>query len=102
MPAPGRAGRAARHVVVESPAKARTIGKCLGAGYRAIAIRRHVRDRPAKVGSVKPDDGFAMIYETGRGAARTLGAVARVPKGTESLMLATDPTGRARRSPGRC
>ena len=56
-----------RHVmVVESPAKARTIGAYLGRDYRVIATRGHVRDLPAKAGSVKPGDGFAIVYETGR------------------------------------
>ena len=81
-----------RHVVVvESPAKARTIGRYLGPDYRAIATRGHVCDLPAKPGSVKPDEGFAMVTETGRGAARTLGAVARALAGAETLVLATDP-----------
>ena len=57
-----------------------------------MATRGHVRDLPAKAGSVKPEDGFAMVYETGRGAARTLGAMAkalrRIP---DALVLATDP-----------
>ena len=57
-----------------------------------MATRGHVRDLPAKARSAKPEDGFAMVYETGRGAARTLGAMAkalsRIP---ESLVLATDP-----------
>ena len=81
-----------RHVVVvESPAKARTIGRYLGPEYRAIATRGHVCDLAAKPGSVKPDEGFAMVTETGRGAARTLGAVARALAGAETLVLATDP-----------
>ena len=81
-----------RHVVVvESPAKARTIGGYLGPDYRAIATRGHVCDLAAKPGSVKPDEGFAMVTETGRGAARTLGAVARALAGAETLVLATDP-----------
>ena len=42
-----------------------------------MATRGHVRDLPAKAGSVKPEDGFAMVYETGRGAARTPGAMAK-------------------------
>ena len=60
---------AVRLVVVESPAKARTIGKYLGAGYRVMATRGHVRDFPAKAGSVNPDDGFAMVYETAKRAS---------------------------------
>ena len=84
--------RSGRHVVVvESPVKARTIGGYLGRDYRVIATRGHVRDLPAKAGSVKPGDGFAIVYETGRRAARTLGALARALKHAETLVLATDP-----------
>ncbi len=78
-------------VIVESPAKARTIGQFLGDGYRVMATRGHVRDLPAKAGSVKPEDGFAMVHETGRGAARTLGAMAKALRRADALVLATDP-----------
>ena len=78
-------------VVVESPAKARTIGEYLGAGYKVMATRGHVRDLPAKDGSVDPDDGFAMTYETGKRAARTLGAIAKALARADILVLATDP-----------
>ena len=47
-------------VVVESPAKARTVERFLGRGWRVLACHGHVRDLPAKAGSVKPDEGFAM------------------------------------------
>ena len=57
----------------------------------AAATRGHVRDLPTKAGSVKPEDGFAMVYETGRGAARTLGAMAKALRRADALMLATDP-----------
>ena len=87
-----RTQRGDRHVVVvESPAKARTIGAWLGPSYRVMATRGHVRDLPAKAGSVDPGDGFAMTYETGKAAARTLGAVARALENAEGLILATDP-----------
>ena len=88
----GKTGRAGRHVmVVESPVKARTIGGYLGREYRVIATRGHVRDLPAKAGSVKPEDGFSMVTETGRRAARTLAAVAKALANAETLVLATDP-----------
>ena len=88
----GPKGRGTRHVVVvESPAKARTIGEYLGDGYRVIATRGHVRDLPAKAGSVKPEDGFATVYETGKRAARTLGAMAKALRRADTLVLATDP-----------
>ena len=80
-----------RLVIVESPAKARTIGGYLGDGYRVMATRGHVRDLPAKAGSVQPEDGFAMAFETGRGAARTLGAMAKALAKSGTLVLATDP-----------
>ena len=56
-----------------------------------MATRGHVRDLPAKAGSVKPEDGFAMVYETGRGAARTPGAMAKALRRADALVLATDP-----------
>jgi DNA topoisomerase-1 len=78
-------------VVVESPAKAKTIEKYLGAGYRVLASYGHVRDLPAKDGSVDPDAGFAMTWETYPDKARQLKAIADEAKGAESLILATDP-----------
>ena len=63
-------------VVVESPAKAKTIEKYLGAGYRVLASYGHVRDLPPKDGSVDPDDGFAMQWETYADKARQLKAIA--------------------------
>ncbi|HYI64203.1 MAG TPA: type I DNA topoisomerase [Allosphingosinicella sp.] len=78
-------------VVVESPAKAKTIEKYLGAGYRVLASYGHVRDLPPKDGSVDPDDGFAMTWETYADKARQLQAIADEAKGAESLILATDP-----------
>ena len=81
-----------RHVVVvESPAKARTIGAWLGSSYRVMATRGHVRDLPARAGSVDPGDGFSMVYETGKRAARTLGAIAKALARADILVLATDP-----------
>ena len=50
-------------VVVESPAKAKTINKYLGANYDVVASFGHVRDLPSKDGSVRPDDDFAMVWE---------------------------------------
>ena len=78
-------------VVVESPAKARTLRGCLGAGHTVVATRGHVRDLAAKDGSVDPARGFAMVYETKRGAARALGAIAAALADAEALVLATDP-----------
>ena len=79
-------------VVVESPAKARTVGAYLGRGYRVLACYGLVSDLPAKPGSVRPDDGFAMVYETaGRRAARALGIIRAALLEAEGLVLATDP-----------
>ena len=87
-----KTGRRGRHVVVvESPAKAKTIGKYLGSSFRTIATRGHVSDLPAKAGSVRPEEGFAMAAETGRGAARTLGGLAKALANADRLVLATDP-----------
>src|SRR4028118_1156484 len=78
-------------VVVESPAKAKTIEKYLGAGYRVLASSGHVRDLPPKDGSVDPDNGFAMEWETYADKARQLKAIADEAKNADSLILATDP-----------
>ncbi|MFQ5783856.1 MAG: type I DNA topoisomerase [Alphaproteobacteria bacterium] len=78
-------------VIVESPAKARTLEKYLGPDYRVLASYGHVRDLPAKDGSVKPDEDFAMVYETEARAAKHLAAIAEAVKGASNLFLATDP-----------
>ena len=78
-------------VVVESPAKARTLRAYLGAGHAVIATRGHVRDLAAKDGSVDPARDFAMTYATKRGATRPLGAIAAALADAEILVLATDP-----------
>ncbi len=78
-------------VVVESPAKAKTINKYLGKDYQVLASFGHVRDLPAKDGSVKPDADFEMIYETDPESKKHLSAIAKALKGSETLYLATDP-----------
>ena len=78
-------------VVVESPAKARTIEKYLGPGHRVLASYGHVRDLPAKDGSVDPDAGFAMQWETYADKTRQLKAIADEAKKADTLILATDP-----------
>ncbi|MBU3079078.1 type I DNA topoisomerase [Sphingomonas quercus] len=78
-------------VVVESPAKAKTIEKYLGPGYRVLASYGHVRDLPAKDGSVNPDEGFAMEWETYADKASRLKAISDEAKTADSLILATDP-----------
>jgi len=78
-------------VIVESPAKAKTIEKYLGPGHRVLASYGHVRDLPAKDGSVNPDDGFAMEWENYADKAKQLKAITDEAKDAETLILATDP-----------
>ena len=78
-------------VVVESPAKAKTINKYLGSGYKVLASYGHVRDLPAKDGSVRPDEDFAMSWDVDAKAAKRLAEIAEAAKGADTLILATDP-----------
>ncbi|QDZ08879.1 type I DNA topoisomerase [Sphingomonas panacisoli] len=78
-------------VIVESPAKAKTIEKYLGADYRVLASYGHVRDLPPKDGSVKPEDGFAMDWENYPDKAKQLKAITDEAKKADRLILATDP-----------
>src|SRR6218665_1166570 len=78
-------------VVVESPAKAKTINKYLGSGYEVLASFGHVRDLPAKDGSVRPDEDFAMSWEVDTASKKRLSDIANALKGADGLILATDP-----------
>ena len=78
-------------VVVESPAKAKTINKYLGAGYEVLASFGHVRDLPAKDGSVDPEANFRMLWEVDDKSQKRLNDIARAVKGADGLILATDP-----------
>jgi DNA topoisomerase I len=78
-------------VIVESPAKAKTINKYLGSSYEVLASFGHVRDLPAKNGSVDPDANFQMIWEVDPKAAGRLNDIAKALKGADRLILATDP-----------
>jgi DNA topoisomerase-1 len=78
-------------VIVESPAKAKTINKYLGRGYEVLASFGHVRDLPAKSGSVDPDHDFRMIWEVDAKAQKRLNDIAQAAKGADKLILATDP-----------
>jgi DNA topoisomerase-1 len=78
-------------VVVESPAKAKTINKYLGGGYTVLASFGHVRDLPPKDGSVRPEDDFAMDWAADDRGDRQVSAIAKALKGAQKLYLATDP-----------
>src|SRR5215208_2601679 len=78
-------------LVVESPAKAKTINKYLGEDYEVLASFGHVRDLPAKDGSVDPDADFRMVWELESRGAKRMTEIARAVKGAEKLILATDP-----------
>jgi DNA topoisomerase I len=78
-------------VVVESPAKAKTINKYLGRGYEVLASFGHVRDLPPKNGSVDPDHNFRMVWEVDPKAQKRLNDIAQALKGSGKLILATDP-----------
>ena len=78
-------------VIVESPAKAKTIEKYLGKDYRVLASYGHVRDLPARDGSVDPDAGFAMEWEAYADKSKQLKAIADEAKKADRLILATDP-----------
>jgi DNA topoisomerase-1 len=78
-------------VVVESPAKAKTIEKYLGVGHRVLASFGHVRDLPPKDGSVDPDDHFAMLWQVSPDRAKQLKAITEEAKKADTLILATDP-----------
>ena len=78
-------------VVVESPAKAKTINKYLGSDYTVLASYGHVRDLPPKNGSVDPDDHFAMKWEIASDSKKHVKAIADALKEDPALILATDP-----------
>ncbi|WP_457851387.1 type I DNA topoisomerase [Bombella saccharophila] len=78
-------------VVVESPAKAKTINRYLGSDYTVIASFGHVRDLPPKDGSVRPDENFAMSWQTDERGSKQITAIAKALKGASKLILATDP-----------
>ena len=78
-------------VIVESPAKAKTINTYLGKDYKVLASFGHVRDLPAKDGSVKPEEDFAMDWVVDRDSNKRLTEIANAVKGADRLYLATDP-----------
>ena len=78
-------------MVVESPSKAKTIGKYLGPGYTVLASYGHVRDLPPKDGSVRPDEDFAMDWEVDSASQKRVDAIAKAVTKGGKLLLATDP-----------
>ncbi|AMP88844.1 type I DNA topoisomerase [Legionella pneumophila] len=78
-------------VIVESPAKAKTIQKYLGNDYDVLASYGHVRDLPARKGSVNPEEHFSMTYVPIEKNARHIDTIAKTLKKSDSLLLATDP-----------
>ncbi|QFS84100.1 DNA topoisomerase 1 [Roseivivax sp. THAF40] len=78
-------------VVVESPAKAKTINKYLGSDYTVLASYGHVRDLPPKNGSVDTDNGFDMTWEIANDSRKHVKAIADALKDDNALILATDP-----------
>jgi DNA topoisomerase-1 len=78
-------------VIVESPAKAKTINKYLGSGYKVLASFGHVRDLPSKDGSVRPAEDFAMSWEVDSDSKKRMKDIADAARDAETLFLATDP-----------
>ena len=78
-------------VIVESPAKARTLERYLGSGYKVMASNGHVRDLLPKTGAVDPEKNFSMRYEIIDRNARSVDAITRALKKSDVLYLATDP-----------
>lgn len=78
-------------VVVESPAKAKTINKYLGKDYKVLASYGHVRDLPSKDGSVDPENDFEMVWQADSKSASRIRDIAEATKEAEKLILATDP-----------
>ena len=78
-------------VVVESPAKAKTINRYLGSDFKVIASYGHVRDLPPKDGSVRPDDDFAMSWQVAGKSQKNIDEIMSALRGAKHLYLATDP-----------
>ena len=78
-------------VIVESPAKAKTINKYLGDDYKVLASFCHIRDLPSKDGSVDPDNEFAMVLETDGRSEKQIREIASAARDADTIYLATDP-----------
>ena len=78
-------------VIVESPAKAKTINKYLGDDYKVLASFGHIRDLPSKDGSVNPDEDFAMTWELSPGGKKRVQDIVKAVKDCDTIILASDP-----------
>ena len=78
-------------VIVESPAKCKTITKYLGEGFKVLASYGHVRDLPAKKGAVQVEDHFKMTYDLIERNSKHVDEIVRAMKQADTLYLATDP-----------
>ncbi len=78
-------------VIVESPAKAKTINKYLGKDYKVLASFGHIRDLPSKDGSVKPEEDFSMSWELSPGGKKRLNDIITALKDADTIVLASDP-----------
>ncbi len=78
-------------VIVESPAKAKTINKYLGSDYKVLASFGHIRDLPSKDGSVNPDNDFSMSWELSSGGKKRLNDIITAVKDCDTIVLASDP-----------
>lgn len=87
-------------VVVESPAKAKTINKYLGSGYKVLASFGHVRDLPAKDGSVLPDQDFEMSWEVDSASAKRMKDIADAVKSSDGLFSQPTLIAKVRPFPG--
>ncbi|MBL6770646.1 MAG: type I DNA topoisomerase [Rhizobiales bacterium] len=78
-------------VIVESPAKAKTINKYLGSNYKVLASMGHVRDLPAKSGSIQTNNNFEMIWKTNSARSKTINEIKKEVTRADKIILATDP-----------
>ena len=78
-------------VIVESPAKAKTINKYLGKNFKVISSFGHIRDLPSKNGSVLPEEDFKMIYAINKGSNKHVDNIINSAKNATNIYLASDP-----------
>lgn len=80
-----------RLVIVESPAKAKTIGKYLGSGYKVLASYGHIRHLLSRNGSVKPEENFSIVWEISDRGKKCVKDISQQLKSCDDLLLVTDP-----------